>query len=354
MLNSLTPITASAESKAKHNVSYIELDDNLKLDHHVLQALQHGFTFACVLNEQEIAQSTFLLNIRLETDNATLVWSKPAWDITDAWSNASAPSASSVQASNASATTPSVTKDSKDAKDTRYHHHSRVKSSLMSNSLLMPYEATTSHHVTKGGASFRSRSQKFLESNFMPQFRKNHTLKVSHKVGSSRMSKSLSARRKNTTSVDPRGDSRADMLKHSLLNQRAKRLKRLNSLSDEFVGAKPSKRSLLAGPRRSLSSSSLSLDEHEGIVCDQVDSNIIYSVSSLTRRYVYREQVSVSDPNEGFIDLNSIKHIRHGCLDTQVFHQMQQQVAAKYAIANFGHSNVVSIVYGATFSENRY
>ena len=91
-LNNNTILSGSESAKMKHNVSYIELDDNLKLDHHILQALQNGFTFTCVLNEQDIAQSNFLLNIRLESDNSTLVWSRPAWDITNSWSNTAVPS----------------------------------------------------------------------------------------------------------------------------------------------------------------------------------------------------------------------------------------------------------------------
>ena len=72
-----------------HNVSYIQLQDNPGLDSHVLQTLHNGFTFVCVLNEQEPVASTCLLNIRLETNNSTLIWSKPAWDITNAWINPS-------------------------------------------------------------------------------------------------------------------------------------------------------------------------------------------------------------------------------------------------------------------------
>ena len=32
-------------------------------------------------------QSNHLLNIRLESDNSTLIWSKPAWDIKNMWLN---------------------------------------------------------------------------------------------------------------------------------------------------------------------------------------------------------------------------------------------------------------------------
>lgn len=35
----------------------------------------------------DMSQSNYLLNIRLEADNATLVWSRPAWDIANAWTS---------------------------------------------------------------------------------------------------------------------------------------------------------------------------------------------------------------------------------------------------------------------------
>ena len=54
----------------------------VKIDEH---DFQNGFTFVCALNELEVVQSSCLLNIRLEANNSTLVWSKPAWDISNAW-----------------------------------------------------------------------------------------------------------------------------------------------------------------------------------------------------------------------------------------------------------------------------
>lgn len=69
----------------QHNISFIQLQDNPGLDNQVIQTLQNGFTFVCALNELEVVQSSCLLNIRLEANNSTLVWSKPAWDISNAW-----------------------------------------------------------------------------------------------------------------------------------------------------------------------------------------------------------------------------------------------------------------------------
>jgi hypothetical protein len=92
--------------------------------------------------------------------------------------------------------------------------------------------------------------------------------------------------------------------------------------------------------------------DNDELIFDQVDPNIVYSVSSLSRHYVYGEQFSMTDPAEGFLDLHCVKHIRLGCLDSQVFAHMQV-IANKYAISDFDHANVISIVYGTVFSENR-
>lgn len=69
------------DTKYRHSVSFASLDDNFKLDFQILQMLHNGFTFSCIFNEWDLNQSIHLLNIRLESDNSTLIWSKPAWDI---------------------------------------------------------------------------------------------------------------------------------------------------------------------------------------------------------------------------------------------------------------------------------
>lgn len=99
-------------------------------------------------------------------------------------------------------------------------------------------------------------------------------------------------------------------------------------------------------------SNSSSFNDNDELVYDQIDPNIVYSVNSLNKHYVHREQFSLNDPNEGFLDLHCVKHIRQGCLDTQLYTNLQQ-IAANYAIANFDHSNIICIIYGSTFSENR-
>ncbi len=89
------------------------------------------------------------------------------------------------------------------------------------------------------------------------------------------------------------------------------------------------------------------------LVFDPVDPNLVYSVGSLTRHYVFREQVSVQDPYEGFIDLSCVKHVRHGCLDSQVMSQLLQIAQSKFGMSQFDQSNVICLVYGTTFAENR-
>lgn len=45
--------------------------------------------------------------------------------------------------------------------------------------------------------------------------------------------------------------------------------------------------------------------------------------------------------------------MRLGCLDPQVFVQLQQIAVQKYAFSQFEPSNIICLVYGTTFAENR-
>lgn len=76
-------------------------------------------------------------------------------------------------------------------------------------------------------------------------------------------------------------------------------------------------------------------------------------MSSLTKHYVFGDQVSVNDPYEGFLDLTCIKNIRLGCVDPQVYGQLQQIAMQRYAFSQFEPANIVSLVYGTTFAENK-
>ena len=101
-----------------------------------------------------------------------------------------------------------------------------------------------------------------------------------------------------------------------------------------------------------LKSSSSTLNEADDLIFDPVDPNIIYSVSSLTKRYVFSEPVSFNDPYEGYLDLHSVKHISKGCLDAQLFSNIKQ-VASTYAFDDFDQANIICLVYGNAFSENK-
>ena len=64
------------------------------------------------------------------------------------------------------------------------------------------------------------------------------------------------------------------------------------------------------------------------------------------------EPVSFNDPYEGYLDLHSVKHISKGCLDAQLFSNIKQ-VASTYAFDDFDQANIICLVYGNAFSENK-
>ena len=103
-VNHRSPIT-----RHKHNISYVPVDDNPRLDAHLMQIMHNGLTCVCVLNEWEVAQSSCLQCVRLEADNATLIWSRPAWDISNevdsSWLSASGGSGSAASATDGAAAT---------------------------------------------------------------------------------------------------------------------------------------------------------------------------------------------------------------------------------------------------------
>lgn len=309
----------STEPRFKHNISYIPLDDNPKLDSHLLQMLHNGFTFTCILNEWDMTQSNFLLNVRLEADNSTLIWSRPAWDISNVWSDVSVSAVSPVNNSPHESNSNSSSNNPNCALNSQGLNTQRRKS--QKNPLLMSFEQTG--QVT---ASFQSKSENYLRKKLLvPSFQPN--IKKKSMAPVNRRKLTLPAVQ-NTLTVN-----------------------RLNvSTETQPKTAKFFTRNPFSEKNRNQSNSS-SFDDSD-LVYDNVDSNLVYSVSSLTKHYVYRELVSVNDPYEGFIDLNCIKHIRLGCIDTQVFNQIQS-IASKYAIANFDQTNIICLVYGSSFSENR-
>lgn len=89
------------------------------------------------------------------------------------------------------------------------------------------------------------------------------------------------------------------------------------------------------------------------LLYDSVDSNIVYSMASIRKHYVHGELVNVNDPYEGFIDLTCIKHIRLGCIDKQIYSQIHLIASTRYSITDFNEKNIICLVYGSSFSENR-
>ncbi len=83
-----------------------------------------------------------------------------------------------------------------------------------------------------------------------------------------------------------------------------------------------------------------------------IENDTKLSLNSLYRHYINREYWNL-DIFDGFLDMNLVKHVRLGCLDAQTFSQLQM-VAKKYCIYQLDQSNVISIIYGSTFSENRF
>lgn len=330
------------DPRTRHNISYLKLDDNPKLDHHLLQTLQNGMTFACVLNEWDMMQSNFLLNIRLESDNSTLIWSRPAWDISNAWTGTTTPT-------NAANPTENIDlKLNSDQSGTNFQssngnespstneaalfnrRQSQIRANLLSNPLLMSMDPAPS----KSESYFR---KKLLIPSFQPSINRQP-----------KKSMAVPTRRKFTLPVI---SVNSTLTSKAIANAAAQ--SKLASASIHYQASnKQMNNDDTNSKNKSNNSNSSSFDDNHDLVFDHVDANLVYSVSSLTKHYVFRDLVSVNDPYEGFIDLNCVKHIRIGCLDAQVFTVMQQ-IANKYAIANFDHSNVICLVYGTTFSENK-
>ena len=332
------------EERIKHKISYIDLDDNPNIDYHLLQTLQNGFTFVCVLNEMEMMQSNLLLNIRLEVDNSTLIWSRPAWDITPT-----------------TTTMPSIVS-------------SNQQNFLVSS---ISIESVNSNNINLDGKmiNVNQNNNEFHKDAFKNKLSKKKTRKsiyfkrsfMSGLFNSSYKTKSFS-QSKPSVSKSP-NKIKISSLKKATSFYSTKTNKFINSMNESNyrlrnIILKPNNYSLYLSNRDDdfvinnsqdnyidTSNSSSSFDD-QNLVYDQVDPNIIYSVNSLSRHYVYREPFCINYSNEGFIDLNYVKHIRLGCLDTQFFNQLQQ-VANKYSINDFDQTNVITLVYGSTFAENK-
>ena len=330
-------------TRSQHNVSYVRLDDNPLIDSHVLQTLQNGFTFVCMLNEWEMMQSNCLLNIRLELNNSTLIWSKPAWDITNAWINptivnttvaaATVVPAPEIPATESLKTTPANTTEVPATSDPTVAQVNvekkpvvpkAARASLINNSLLLS--------IDNSALGYPSKSERFIKRIQFSQFQKKSRLQK----------QSTQIRRKMGHTFSINGD-------HPMTH--ANKQSRPGEYAGPGLGGGGGGKESQPGNNNATSPSS-SFNENDELIYDQIDPNLVCSVSSLNKHYVYHEQVNMMDPNEGFLDLHCVKHIRLGCLDSQLFANMQL-IATNYAISNFDHNNIICLIYGTTFSENR-
>lgn len=267
------PIRTEMTSKidTRHTINYLQLDDP-NLDYHNLQILENGVTFVVFLNESELVQSNCLLNIRLEADNCTLVWSKPAWDASSTSNATSLASTSANFSSNSGVLLLSPSSASKS--------NLSMRGSIVNNPLFLSLEASAS--------SLNSKSDNFLK-------RKQST---KHMKGIGSLDHNLLTTPKHNNSA-----------KEPLQNSGNETGESLNDQSQN------------------------------------------YCISSLTKHYVHHEFVAL-DPYEGFLDLNFVKHVKLGCMDEGVFKSIQN-VSKKYSVTNIDQQNVISIVYGSNFSENK-
>jgi hypothetical protein len=245
----------SSTVDSRHNVSYIPLDD-ANLNYHLLQCLQNGFTAIVCLNETDVLQSNSLLNIKLEADNCTLIWSKPAWDLVNNW--------------NANTINTNTLNNSNHHQNSHTNNLLSVKATNIRKTLVASIESSVN---LKSDSYFRKKAassppSKYRNCNLVGDFNKYATIA--------------------TTGSHKSNESKDDLK---------------------------------------------------------------YSLNSLNRHYAQREYVNI-DSFEGHLDLNCVKHIRLGCLDAQIYSYLQH-IAKKYSILNFDHSNIISLVYGNIFSENK-
>ncbi len=318
--------------RVKHNVSYIKLDDNPKLDHSSLQALQNGFTFVCFFNESEPMQSNYLLNIRLESDNSTLIWSKPAWDIKNVWlSQLSNPT---LQTTKNEPVNSLNAENSVNSETPTNLNQSSISSSTILGKPVSRFRKNRPPLLSAATTLSSNTGQSFIKKTLLTQFNSKTLTRQYNKT----KSRSFTNRRKSALLT-----SKNQELANLISNYNAKNPNEIFN-SNQTNG--------FNNNYNNIKSSSSTLNEADDLIFDPVDPNIIYSVSSLTKRYVLSEPVSFNDPYEGYLDLHSVKHISKGCLDAQLFSNIKQ-VASTYAFDDFDQANIICLVYGNAFSENK-
>jgi hypothetical protein len=315
----------------KHDISYLKLDDNPKLDHHLLQQLHNGYTFVCILNENDALQSNHLLNIRLESDNATLIWSKPAWDIKNFWISPLVQSSS-----NNSSTTNNKNELSNESEDNQQQNVAKI---------------TTTSSIPTTNLANRSNNLRFKMNrppllNSASILGNNSNSNNGNNLKENFFKKTILSQFNNKNQIKNKKS-------RSFINRRKSAMFK----NQELILANNENINLLNGNGTATANNTTSSfnNETDDLIFDQIDPNLIYSVGSLTKRYVLKEPVSLNDPYEGFLNLHSVKHINKGCLDAQLFSNIKQ-VASSYAICtnnDFDQSNIICLVYGNAFAENK-
>ncbi len=332
------------EERIKHKISYIDLDDNPNVDYHLLQMLQNGFTFVCVSNELEIMQSNLLLNLRLEIDNSTLIWSRPAWDI----SPTTATMNSIVNSNQQNFLVSSISIDSAISNNIYFDGKINIHQNKNEFNKDGNKNKSSKKKVKKNIYFKRSLIGRFFNSSYKATSftqSKPGASKSSNKIKISSLKKATSSFYSNKTNKFMNSMNESNYRLRNIIFKPNNYSLYLSNRDDDLIIDNSQDNYV------DISNSSSSFDD-QNLVYDQVDPNIIYSVNSLSRHYVYREPFCINYSNEGFIDLNYVKHIRLGCLDAQFFGQLQQ-VANRYAIHDFDQSNVITLVYGSTFAENK-
>lgn len=243
-------------------------------------------------------QSNYLLNLRLEADNCTLLWSKPAWDIVNTWNttniiNSNSPN-TATNSNNLSANNGLVSLNS-----SLNQKSNNLRASIANNSLFTTLE-TSAATITAKSESLR---KKLALASSPPQ---THSIKFHNSP--------IEYHLKYATIGTP-----------GVYTNNLKHIKEASSVP--IVNTH--------------SNGQTTLNDH----------NLKYSIGSLIKHYTQHDYANL-DCVEGYLDLNFVKHIRLGCLDSQALNNMQQ-IARKYAIMNFDQTNVITIVYGNSFPENK-
>jgi hypothetical protein len=225
---------------------------------------------------------------------------------------------------------------------TNKRRQSMIKSSLINNNSIMK------SFENSPVLSFQTKSENFIRNKLLNSKTVRNKM-ANNSTARGRVQPTLFKRKITLPTLQMNQVSDSNSSPTSTLKSKLNTIKQINPAS---TTNKLIKNAIRSQQDQRITDAMSIFKENNELVFDSVDPNLIFSVSSLTKHYVFHEGHSLSDQYDGFIDLHCVKHVRIGCLDAQLFSNMQQ-IAAKYAITNFDQMNVVCIVYGTTFSENK-